>query len=146
MLDPCYALCMPSALSTEKIKSGLDQKFRKVRESPEGFTFFVSLHHFVEFIESTPSFSLFFNAAEKGNRVAEISPKYSVLKQVYQGIKDIDIRTTDDLGHDRYVAIRELSLIRKADCSENNTFWRRRASLRKLAGDIHKTLNTYLSE
>jgi len=137
---------MASVLSAEKIKSGLDQKFKKVRETPAGFTFFVSLHHFVQYIETTPSFAVFFDGTRKGNRSAEISPKYSVLKQIYQGIEDIDIRTTDDLGHDRYVAIRELSSIRKADLSENNTFWKRRESLRKLAGDIHKTLHTYLSE
>jgi len=137
---------MAVALSTEKIKSGLDQKFKKVRETPAGFTFFISLHHFVQYIESTPSFAIFFDSAHKGNRAAEISPKYSVLRQIYQGIEDIDIRTTDDLGHDRYVAIRELSLIRKDDLSENNTFWKRRESLRKLAGDIHKTLHAYLSE
>jgi len=137
---------MAPAQSAEKIKSGLDQKFKKVREAPEGFTFFVSLHHFVEYIESTPSFAIFFDSAGKGSRAAEISPKYSVLKQIHQGIEDIDIRTTDDLGHDRYVAIRELSLIRKADLSENNTFWKRRGSLRKLAGEIHKTLQTYLAE
>ena len=137
---------MSAALTAEKIKLGLDQKFKKVREAPEGFTFFVSLHHFVEYIEATPSFAVFFDTTKKGSRAKEISPKYAVLKQIHQGIKDIDIRTTDDLGHDRYVAIRELSLIRKEDLSENNTFWRRRTSLRKLAGDIHKTLNTYLSE
>lgn len=137
---------MSPVQSAEKIKTGLDQKVKKVREAPEGFTFFVSLHHFVEFVESTPSFAIFFNSTGKGSRAAEISPKYAVLKQIHQGIKDLDVRTTDDLGHDRFVAIRELSLIRKADLSENNTFWKRRVSLRKLVGDIHKTLDAYLSE
>jgi hypothetical protein len=137
---------MAIVASAEKIKTDLDQKFKKVREAPEGFTFFVSLHHFVEYIESTPSFAIFFSTAKKGSRAAEISPKYAVLRQIHQGIKDIDVTTTDDLGHDRFVAIRDLTLIRKSEVSENNTFWKRRESLRKLAGEIHKTLEAYLSE
>src|SRR4051812_27489302 len=121
-----------------KVKLALDQKYSKVSETPAGYKFFVVLHDFVKYLESTPSFETFFAAAKKGgaktSRAAEISPKYSVLKQIYQGIEDIDLRTTDDLGHDRYVAIRELGLIRKNDLSENNSFWKRREALRKLAG------------
>ena len=116
-----------------------------IRETPASFNFFVSLHDFVQYIESTPSFKIFFRSA-KGGRASEIPQKYSILRQIYQGIEDIDIRTTNDLGHDRYVAIRELSLIRSKDVSENNSFWKRRESLRKLAGEIHKTLYSYLSE
>jgi hypothetical protein len=132
--------------SAAKIKSGLDQKCSEVRETPASFRFFVTLHDFVKYVESTPSFGVFFGSAKKGNRAAEISPKYSVLKQVYQGIEDIDIHTAADLGHDRYVAIRELNLIRKEDVSENNSFWKRREALRKLVGEIHETLYGYLSE
>jgi len=36
----------------------------------EYFTFFVSLHHFVEYIESTLSFAPFFSTAKKGSRAA----------------------------------------------------------------------------
>ncbi len=132
--------------TAEKIKSTLDQKFKKVNETPAGFSFFVSLHDFVEYVESTPSFNAFFGTAKRGSRAAEISPKYSILKQVHQGIEDIDVNTTDDLGHDRFVAIRELTLIRKKDTSENNSFWKKRDFLRKLTGDIHRTLNAYLGE
>ena len=130
----------------DNIKATLDRKIKDVRETPAGFPLFVSLHHFVEYIEAIPSFKIFLGPAKKGSRTAEISPKYAVLKQVYQGIEDIDINTTDDLGHDRYVAIRELGLIRKKDLSENNSFWKRREALRKLATEIHITLDAYITE
>ncbi len=130
----------------EKIRSVLDRKLRDVRETPASFTFFVSLHDFVQYVESTPSFDIFFDGEKKGNRASEISPKYSVLKRVYQGIEDIDVRTSNDLGHDRYATIRELSLIRNKDVSDNNSLWKRRELLRKTVGEIHKTLHSYLSE
>jgi hypothetical protein len=133
-------------VSAKKIKLVLDRKLKKVRETPASFTFFVSLHDFVQYIESTPSFAVFFSGTKKGSRASEISPKYSVLREVYQGIEDIDVRTTNDLGHNRYVAIRDLSLIRNNDVSENNSFWKRRELLRKVAGEIHQTMYSYLSE
>jgi hypothetical protein len=129
----------------KKIQSVLDQKLKKVRETPASFPFFVSLHDFVQYIESTPSFAVFFSGAKRGSRAAELSPKYFVMKQVYQGIEDIDVQTTNDLGHDRYVAIRELSSIRNKDLSENNSFWKRRELLRKVAGETHQMLRNYLS-
>ncbi len=132
--------------SSRQIKTMLEKKEKKVREAPADFAFYTSLHDFVEYIESTPSFDVFFHGPKKGSRARDLAPKYFVLKQVYQGIEDIDIRTTDDLGHDRYVAIRELGLIRKKDISENNSFWKRRDLLRKVAGEVHKTLDEYLSE
>lgn len=132
--------------AAEKVKSVLDRKLKEVRETPASFPFFVSLHDFVQYIESTPSFAVFFSGVKRGSRASELSPKYFVMKQVYQGIEDIDVRTTDDLGHDRYVAIRELNLIRKKDVSENNSFWKRRELLRKVAGETHRTLQSYLSE
>lgn len=133
-------------ISDEKIRSILDQKIKVVRETPAGFTFFVSLHDFVEYIESTPTFAVFFSGTKKGSRAKELSAKYAVLRQIYQGVEDIDVRTDSDLGHDRYAAIRDLGLIRSKNVSENNSFWRQREILRKLAGDIHKTLHGYLSE
>jgi hypothetical protein len=130
----------------EKIKSVLGQKIKEVRETPAGFTFFVSIHDFVKYIEATPKFAVFFAGTKKGSRAKELSAKYAMMKQIYQGIEDIDVRTTNDLGHDRYVAIRDLSLIRSKNVSENNSFWRQRELLRKLAGEIHETLYGYLSE
>lgn len=132
--------------TAEKVKLVLDKKSKGVRETPAGFTFFVSLHDFVEYIESAPSFAVFFSGTKKGSRASELSAKYAIMKQIYQGIEDIDIRTEADLGHDRYVAIRELRLIRNNDFSENNPFWKHREFLRKLTGDIHATLENYLSE
>jgi hypothetical protein len=122
----------------------LDKKLKKVRETPESFALFVSLHDFVGYIESIPSFALFFDSTKKG-RAKEMPIKYSFLKQVYQGIEDIDIKTTDDLGHDRFVAIRELGLIRAGNLSENNSFWKKRELFRKLTNEIHATLRSHLS-
>lgn len=139
----CYYKRMKSA---KKIQLALDRKLKEVRETPASFVFFISLHDFVQYVESTPSFDIFFDSAKKGNRSAEISPKYSILKQIYQGIEDIDVRTNKDLGHDRYVAIRELSSIRKNDVSDNNSFWKRRESLRNAVGEIHGTLHNYLAK
>ena len=133
-------------VSSKRIKSVLDQKLKKVRETPASFTFFVSLHDFVQYIESTPSFSVFFSCAKKGGRASELSARYSIMRQVYRGIEDIDVRTEDDLGHDRYVAIRELNSIRNKDVSETNSFWKHREILRKLASEIHGILYGYLSE
>lgn len=132
--------------SSEKIKSVLDRKLKDISEAPADFAFFVSLHDFVEYIESVPAFEVFFSDKKKGSRAAALSSKYFVMKQVYQGIEDIDLRTKNDLGHDRYVAIHELSSIRDKDLSENNSFWKRRELLRKVAGETHETLSVYLSE
>jgi hypothetical protein len=140
---PCYNQVMES--SSKQIQATLAKKGKKVSEAPDGFKFYLSLHDFIEYIESTPSFEVFFQGRKKGSRARDLAPKYFVLKQVYQGIEDIDLRTTDDLGHDRYVAIRELGLIRGKDISENNSFWKRREQLRKVAGEVHKTLDDYLS-
>jgi hypothetical protein len=100
----------------------------------------------VQYIESTPTFAVFFSSAKKGSRAKELSSKYFVMQQVYQGIEDINVHTTSDLGHDRYVAIHELSSIKRGDLSENNSFWKRRELLRKVAVETHATLSLYLSE
>jgi len=131
--------------SAKKTQAVLDKKLKKVCETPASFAFFVSLHDFVEYIEATPAFAAFFSTAKR-SRAEEISSKYSILRQIYQGIEDLDIRTKDDLGHDRFVAIRDLNFIRDKNVSENNSFWKHREFLRKLVGDIHKTLHGSLSE
>jgi hypothetical protein len=130
----------------KKTKSALDRKLEEIRETPASFTFFVSLHDFVEYIESTASFAVFFSGTKKGSRAKEISLRYAILKQVYQGIEDLDVNTNADLGHDRNVAIRDLALIRSNNVSENNSFWKRRELLRKIATETHATLNSYLAE
>ncbi len=129
-----------------KVKSTLDRKSKEINETPESFAFFVLLHDFVKYVESTSLLDVFFGKVKKGSRASEISPKYLILKQVYQGIEDLDLHSKDDLGHDRYVAIRELSLIRDKNFSGTNSFWKRREILRKLTGEINLTLQTYLAE
>ena len=130
----------------EKIKLALNRKLKKVRETPASFTFFVSIHDFVQYVESTPSFKVFFSGVKKGSRASEIPSKYSVLKEIYQGIEDIDIKATNDLGHNRYVAIRDLNFIRNNNFSDNNSFWKHREILRKVACDTHQAIYNYLSE
>lgn len=127
------------------VKQALGQRFEKVSQAPLGFDLYVSIHDFVDYIESTPAFGVFLKGT-KAARAGEIPVKYVLLKQVHQGIKDIDLRTTTDLGHDRYVAIRELSLIRKQDLSGNNSFWKRREAFKKITGDVYKVLDAYLEE
>lgn len=130
--------------SHEAAKLALGQKFEKIKKAPAGFALYVSIHDFIEHIEGNASFNVFLKG--KGKRAKEIPGKYVFLKQIHQGIKDIDLRTTADLGHDRYVAIRELSLIRKNDLSENNSFWKRREAFRKVTSDVYKILDAYLTE
>ena len=127
-----------------QIKSALNRKFEKVREVPANFDFYVSIHDFIEFIESTPSFRIFLGG-EKAKRAAELPKKYFSLREIYQGIEDLDRKTTEDLGHSRYVAIRELGLIRSNDFSENNSFWKRRELFRKIIGETYRTLDAHLS-
>jgi hypothetical protein len=125
-------------------KLALARKFEKVKKAPASFELFVSIHDFIKHIESESSFNVFLKGGKAARR-KEMPLKYFTLQQIYQGIEDIDLVTTDDLGHDRYVAIRELSLIRKNETSESNSFWKRREAARKLAGDVYRTLEAYLS-
>jgi len=139
----CYAWGMAPA---EKVKLGLEKRLKEVHDTPAGFGFFVSLHDFVEYIESAPSFAPFFSGKKKGSQASKLSLRYSVMKQVYQGIEDIGGHGAKDLGHDRYVAIHELTSIKNKDVSENNSFWKRRELLRKVAGETYETLQSYLSK
>ena len=141
--DLCYhPYYMQSAL---KVKRALDEKFNKVQNATAGFAFYVSVHDFVRFVESTSSFDAFLGG--KAKRAGELPAKYFLLKQVYQGIEDIGTPTNADLGHDRFVAIRELNLIKKKDASDsNNSFWKRRELFRKLIGETYKTLGAHLSQ
>src|SRR5581483_1678879 len=129
--------------SNAAVRSALTSKFERVKNTPAGFDFFVSIHDFIQYIESTPSFDVFLKG-EKAARRKEMPIKYFVLRQIYQGIEDVDVVTKNDLGHDRYVAIRELGLIRKQETSESNSLWKRREMARKLIGEIYKTLDAHL--
>lgn len=127
-----------------KTRLALNRKFETIKNTPAGFAFFVSIHDFVKYVESTPSFDVFLKG-NKPKRAKEIPGKYFTLKQIYQGVEDLGEGSNVDLGHDRYVAIRELGLIRKNDLSENNSFWKRREAFRKLTGEVYKILDAHLS-
>lgn len=130
----------------ESVKATLDQKFHQINDPSMGFSFFVSIHDFVGYIESAPLFSIFFTGSPKKGQASELTAKYLILKQIYQGVEDIDAHTKTDLGHDRHVAIRELSQIRNKDFSEgNNSLWRRRELIRRITGETYKTLSKHLA-
>lgn len=123
-----------------KVKSGLDRKFRKVVKTPAGFDFFVAIHDFVEHIELNPILSNNLSDRLKPNRELKIPLKYSHLKQIYQGLEDAYTKSRADLGHARYMVIRELDRIRSNDFSESNSFWKKRELFRKLTGEIYDRL------
>ncbi|MBI5733250.1 hypothetical protein HY967_04885 [Candidatus Jorgensenbacteria bacterium] len=125
---------------TRKVKSDLDKKFQKVLKTPEGFDFFVAIHAFIKYIESNPLLSDSLSSDLKPNRELNIPGKYSYLKQIYQGLEDADRKSRGDLGHARYMVIREMDRIRSKDFSESNSFWKKRELFRKLAGEIYQTL------
>ncbi len=122
----------------------LDQKLKKVQETPVGFDLFIAIHDFVEHIESTPVFSKVVVSVAKANMEMNIPKKYGYLKQIYQGLEDIDVNSEKDLGHARYAVIRELTSIRNKNVSESNSFWKKRELFRKIAGEVHRTLQVRL--
>lgn len=125
----------------EKVKSGLDKKFQKVLNTPASFDFFMAIHDFVEHIESNESLSNDLSPRVKSNREFNIPNKYGYLKQIYQGLKDVNNKSNADLGHARYMVILELNKIRNKDVSESNSFWKKRELSRKLAGEIYERLS-----
>lgn len=127
-------------------KSGLDKKFQKVLRTPASFAFFVAIHDFIEYIELNSIFSTGLSSRMKINRDLSIPTKYSHLKRIYQGLEDMGSKSNNDLGHERYMVVCDLNLIKNKEVSENNSFWKKRELFRKLAIDIYKRLNTYLSQ
>jgi len=125
----------------KKTKSDLEKKFQRVLKTPASFDFFVAIHDFIEHIEVNSSLSDGLSSRIKSNRELKIPDKYSYLKQIYQGLEDADIKSTTDLGHARYVVIRELNRIRNKDFSDTNSFWKKRELFRKLTGEIYERLN-----
>lgn len=130
----------------KKSKFDLDKKFRMVLETPASFDFFVAIHDFIKYIELNPSFSLGLSERVKANRELNIKSKYDYLRKIYQGLEDINIKSNNDLGHVRYMVIKELSQIQNKETSESNSFWRKRELFRKLSGLVYERLNVYLSE
>ncbi|PIW97681.1 hypothetical protein COY65_03130 [Candidatus Jorgensenbacteria bacterium CG_4_10_14_0_8_um_filter_39_13] len=130
----------------KKRKFDLDKKFQRVLKTPASFDFFVAIHDFIEHIELNPFLSSGLSDRLKANRELDIANKYDYLRKIYQGLEDINIKSNIDLGHTRYMVIRELSQIQNKEVSESNSFWRKRELFRKLAGVVYERLNVYLSE
>lgn len=128
-----------------KKKLDLDKKFKRVLETPASFDFFVAIHDFIEYIELNSFLAKGLSGRIKANREMDIMNKYDYLKKIYQGLEDINIKSTVDLGHSRYMVIQELSRIQNKETSESNSFWRKRESSRKLASAVYERLNVYLS-
>ena len=124
----------------KKIKLDLDKKFQKVLRAPEGFGLFEAIHDFIEHIELNPVFSDDLSYRKKINRELNIPTKYGYLRQIYQGLEDADIKTDKDLGHARYMNVRDLNRIQNQEFSDSNFFWRKRELFRKLAGEIYERL------
>lgn len=131
---------------SEKTKSDLDKKFRKVLQTPASFDFFLAIHDFIQHIELNRSLSDILSRCLKANREQGISNKYGYLRQIYQGVEDINVKSTVDLGHARYAVIRDLNRIRSNDVSESNSFWKKRELSRKLADEVYKILIARISE
>ena len=125
----------------KKTKLDLDKRFQKVLQAPEGFGLFEAIHGFIEYIELNPAFSDNLTYRTKISRELNIPTKYGYLRQIYQGLEDTSVKTNKDLGHARYMNVRDLSRIRNQEFSESNFFWRKRALFRKLAGEIYERLN-----
>jgi hypothetical protein len=119
--------------ASQKTKSALNTKFQKIQQAPENFEFFVAIHDFVKYIQADPSL-----------RKMKFPDKYNYLKQTYQGLEDVrdesKASSKNDLGHDRYSVIRDMTRIRDKDFSDSNAFWKKREIFRKLTVEVHQQL------
>lgn len=132
--------------SIEKTKSGLSKKFQKILETPAGFEFFMAIHDFIEYVELSPTLVGGVSSRTKINRELDIPGSYGYLRQIYQGLEDINTKSNADLGHARYGVINELNRIQNKDVSESVSLWKKRELFRKLAGEVYERLDAYLSE
>ena len=126
---------------SKSVKIDLEKKFNKVQKTPASFGFFEAIHDFVEHIEKNSSLSSCLSDRLKSNQELRIPNKYSYLKQIHQGLKDANSESTADLGHSRYMVLRELKLIRDKNFSETNSFWKKRETSRKIVSEIYERLN-----
>lgn len=128
----------------EKTKNDLNKKFEKVQKTPASFDFFVAIHDFIEFIESNSALRNNLSKATSPNKEMKIPTKYSYLKQIYQGLEDVNGSTNADLGHVRYMVMVDLKKIRENNLSDTNSFWNKRELIRKFSGEIYERLNPTL--
>lgn len=124
----------------------LNKRHNKVLKTEPSYDFYVAIHSFVKHVESNPVFIKSLTSNVKANTEANIPGKYSYLKQIYQGLEDINIKSNHDLGHARYAMIKDLNKIQKKELSENNTVWKKRELSRKLVGEIHDRLTNHFSK
>ncbi len=124
-----------------KTKGDLDRRFQKVLKTPVGFDFFVAIHDFIGYIEANASLCNSLSSHIKSNRDLKIPEKYICLKQIYQGLEDIRIKTNVDLGHSRYMILEDLKKICNKNLSESNSFWKKRELFRKMTSEIYERLN-----
>lgn len=129
--------------SLRKAKLKLDNKFQKIADTPASFAFFVAIHDFIECVEMDPALSQGF-ARLKINREKDLSTRYARLRQIHQGVKDLGTPSSEDLGHDRNVVVRDLVRIRKQETSDGNSFWKKRELWRRLAAEVHGNISAQL--
>lgn len=122
---------MKKASKNPKKKPNLEQKLQKMLKTPASFAFFVAIHDFVEAIELDVVLS----------KKLSKDMKYGHLKQIHRGIKDLKLKSKEDLGHERYMVINDLNKIQGHEMSESNSFWKKRELFRKLAMEIYDRLN-----
>jgi hypothetical protein len=130
----------------KKIKADLDKRYEKVMNTPVGFVLFAAIHDFIAHIEANPDLTSGLSERIKVNRDLGIPNKYSSLKQIYQGVEDVNTETTKDIGHTRYMVVRDLSRIQKNEISESNFFWKKREFFRKLTGEVYERLDSFCLE
>ena len=129
----------------EKTKFDLNKKFRKVLRTPASFAFFMAIHDFIEYIELDSALSDSLSYRIKINRDTDIPAKYGYLKQIYRGIKDTNVRSDDDLGHERHMIMCDLNRIQNKETFERNLFWKKREVFRKLTVEVYERLSVHLS-
>jgi len=132
--------------SQEKTKLDLDRKYLKVMKTPASFALYEAIHSFVQYIELNPTLSKKLSYKIKANRDLGIPAKYGSLRQIYQGIEDINIESDDDLGHERYTTICDLNRIQSGETLENNVFWKKREVLKKSTVKIYERLNVEIAD
>jgi hypothetical protein len=124
----------------KKTKSDLDKKFKKIQQTPAGFDFFEAIHDFIGHIEANKVFADGLSYRTKINRELNIPTKYGYLRQIYQALEDAGRKTNRDIGHARYMNVRDLGRIQNQEFSESNFFWRKRELFRKLVGEVYERL------
>ena len=75
------------------------------------------------------------------NQILNIPNKYNSLKQIYQGLEDAQVASNVDLGHARFMILRELNRIRNKEFVDSNSFWKKREVFRRLTGEVYDRLN-----